>query len=47
MQGAPMMEAKRREADELDEDNFDLAEQLNIVYEKLEDKGDATAEARV
>ena len=46
MQGALAMEAKRREADELDEDNFDLAEQLNIVYEKLEDKGDATAEAR-
>ena len=46
MQGALAMEAKRREANELDEDNFDLAEQLNIVYEKLEDKGDATAEAR-
>ena len=36
MQGALAMEAKRREANELDEDNFDLAEQLNIVYEKLE-----------
>ena len=46
MQGKLAMEAKRKEAGELNADNFDLSDELNKTYERLEEKNDATAEAR-
>ena len=44
--GKLAVEAARKEAGELDEDNFDLPDELNKVYTRLDEKGDATAEAR-
>lgn len=40
------MEMKRKEAGELTIDTFDLPTELNKTYERLEEKNDATAEAR-
>ena len=40
------VKAAREEAAELTADNFDLADELNKTYEKLDEKNDATAEAR-
>ena len=44
--GALAVKAAREEAAELTADNFDLADELNKTYEKLDEKNDATAEAR-
>ena len=46
MQGKLAMEAKRKEAGELTEETFDLSVELNKTYDRLEEKNDATAEAR-
>ncbi|MDA9098306.1 ATP-binding cassette domain-containing protein [bacterium] len=46
MQGKLAMEMKRKEAGELTIDTFDLPTELNKTYERLEEKNDATAEAR-
>jgi ATP-binding cassette subfamily F protein 1 len=44
--GELAVKAARDEAAELTADNFDLADELNKTYEKLDEKSDATAEAR-
>ena len=44
--GVLAVKAAREEAAELTADNFDLADELNKTYEKLDEKNDATAEAR-
>ena len=46
MRGALAVKAALEEAGEINEDNFDLSDQLNKTYERLDEKGDATAEAR-
>ena len=43
---ARLLEGCAEEAAELTADNFDLADELNKTYEKLDEKNDATAEAR-
>ena len=46
MQGKLAMDLKRKEAGELTSDTFDLPNELNKTYERLEEKNDATAESR-
>jgi ATP-binding cassette subfamily F protein 1 len=46
MRGRLAVEQARKEAGEIDADNFDLSEELNKTYTRLDEKGDATAEAR-
>eukprot|EP00227_Mantoniella_beaufortii_P016441 CAMPEP_0197576678 /NCGR_PEP_ID=MMETSP1326-20131121/1606_1 /TAXON_ID=1155430 /ORGANISM="Genus nov. species nov., Strain RCC2288" /LENGTH=816 /DNA_ID=CAMNT_0043139633 /DNA_START=40 /DNA_END=2487 /DNA_ORIENTATION=+ len=46
MRGKLAVEAERKAAGELDEDNFDINDEITKVYERLNEKGDATAEAR-
>jgi ATP-binding cassette, subfamily F, member 1 len=46
MQGKLAMEQKRKEAGEITEETFDLSSELNKTYDRLEEKNDATAEAR-
>lgn len=46
MRGRLAVEAARKDAGEIDADNFDISDELNKTYTRLDEKGDATAEAR-